>query len=261
MFLCLAGCACVLPAISTAQTTNPGNDQAIKREYFVRQAVEEALLIRLTAFEAEIESSVYTGERQSILVSQLPSSRIAPLFQFIDSTSKPRQLDIEVTSNLYTANSKFEIEVTRLAVWDNRSAALARAYRLLSFGQQKHASDSAADWTVKINSLMSAAGTFDQYGMKELRLWSTYLATHLIQYRLHDYNMVLSLCRDILRETRASRWNDIELAALQLRSAALIGLRGQGVLPVATDDPDPVQSALLELAERRAMGKVLVTMV
>jgi tetratricopeptide (TPR) repeat protein len=237
------------------QNDKPGNDQAIKREYFVRQGVDEALLIRLNAFEAEIESGIYTEERKLLLVSTLPASRIAPLFQFIDATSKPRQLDIEVSSSLNTANSEFGIEVTRLAVWDNRSAALARAYRLLSFGQQKHETDSAADWTVKINSLMSAAGTFDQYGMMELRLWSTYLATHLIQYRLHDYNMVLSLSRDILKETRASRWSDIELATLELRSAALIGLRGQGMLQTTSNDPDPVQSSLLAVATRaRALG-------
>lgn len=255
LLLCLALFVLIAPSISRAQSDSADNDQTLKREYFVRQGIDEALLIRLNAYEAEIESGIYTEDRKLLLVSALPATRIAPLFQFIDATSKARQLDIEVSSGLNTANSEFGIEVTRLAVWDKRSAALARAYRLLSFGQQKHETGSAADWTVKINSLMSAAGTFDQYGMKELRLWSTYLATHLILYRLHDYNMVLSLSRDILKETRASRWSDIELATLVLRSAALIGLQGQGALQTTNDNPDPVQTSLQMIVNRaRSLG-------
>jgi tetratricopeptide (TPR) repeat protein len=229
------------PAISAAQ---------ISQAYFIRQEADEALLIRINAFEAEIEASVFASERRLLLSSVMPQSRLVPIFQFIDTNTKPRQLDIEVSSSLSTANSKFGIEVTRLSAWDKRSAALMQAYSLLSFGMQLSDVDNAANWTVKINSLMNAGATFRQYGMQELHLWSAYLAAHLVQIRLHDHNMVLSLTRDLLKDTQGSRWQEIELAALQLRSAALMGLRRSGKLRVSVSDPDPVQAALLKAAER-----------
>ncbi len=242
LLVCVFLLAWVLAESSLAQTS---------KEYFVRQEANEALVIRIDALEAEIKASVYAPEHRLILSSALPASRLVPVFQFISSTSTPRQLDIAVSASHSTANSEFDIAFTRLSAWDDRSAALLRAYSLLSFGMQQANSGSAADWTVKINSLMSAGGTFDKYGMQELRLWSAYLATHLVQYRLHDYNMVLGLTREILEATRGSRWQDIELAALQLRGAALIGLRKAGELRVSAADPDPVQTAL-ERAEERA---------
>jgi len=227
----------------------------MKQEYFVRQEADESLLIRVSAYEAEIEVSVFAPERQLLLSSVMPQSRLVPIFQFIDPSSKARQLELEVSSGLSTANSKFEIEFTRLSAWDNRSAALERAYRLLSFGMQASTTTNAADWTVKINSLTNAGATFDQYGMLELHLWTSYLAAHLVQNRLHDYNLVLGLVREILADTRGTRWQDIELATLQLRSAALIGLRRSGALQISASDPDPVQTALLKTAERAdAMG-------
>jgi CHAT domain-containing protein len=227
----------------------------IKQEYFVRQEADEALLIRISAHEAEIESNVFAPEQRLLLSSVMPQSRLVPIFQFIDSSSKSRQLELVVSSGLSTANSKFEIEFTRQSAWDNRSAALERAYRLLSFGMQSSSTNSAADWTVKINSLMSAGNTFEKYGMLEMRLWTSYLTAHLVQYRLHDYNLVLGLVREILADTRDTRWQDIELATLQLRGAALIGLRRSGALQTSASDPDPVQTALLKTAERAdAMG-------
>ena len=227
----------------------------MKQEYFVRQEADESLLIRVSAYEAEIEASVFAPERRLLLSSVMPQSRLVPIFQFVDSSSKSRQLELEVLSSLSTANSKFEVEFTRLSAWDNRSATLERAYRLFSFGMQSSTVTSAADWTVKINSLMRAGNTFGQYGMLELRLWTSYLVAHLVQNRLQDYNLVLGLVSEILADTRATRWQDIELAALQLRAAALIGLRHSGTLQPSSTDPDPVQTALLKSVERAdAMG-------
>ncbi len=248
---------CVLLVFSFLPGSASSNDPAnqLQQEYFVRQDADEALLIRIDAFEAEIQARVFAPERRLLLSSAMPQSRLVPIFQFIAATPRPRQLDIEVSSGLHTENSKFDIEFTRLSAWDNRSANLMRAYSLLSFGMQAGKVNSAADWTVKINSLMTAGSTFRQYGMQELRLWSAYLVAHLVQYRLHDYNMVLSLTRDILADTSGSRWREIELAALQLRSAALIGLRQSGALRAAATESDPVQAALLKTAERAdAMG-------
>ena len=249
--LCCALIGSFLPGLVGAATSAAQITQA----YFVHQQAGEALLIRISAFEAEIEASIFAPERKLLLSSAMPQSRLVPVFQFIDTTVTPRQLDIEVSSSLSTANSKFGIEVTRLSVWDKRSASLAQAYRLLSFGMQLSTVDNAPDWSVKINSLMNAGAIFGQYGMQELRLWSAYLAAHMVYYRLHDYNLALGLSRDILTDTNGSRWPEIELAALQLRSAALIDLSRSGALQTSVTEPDPIQSALLKTAERaNSMG-------
>ncbi len=225
------------------------------QEYFVRQEAGEALLIRINAFEAEIDVRVFAPEHRLLLSSAMPQSRLVPIFQFIDSSDKPRQLDIEVSSVLNTANSKFDIEITRLSVWDQRSASLERAYKLLSFAMQSGSTISAADWTVRINSLMTAGSIFQQYGMRELRFWSAYLVAHLVHHRLHDENLALGLVRELLADLSGSRWQETELAALQLHSAVLIALRRSGVFQTASSGPDPIQSALLIAAQRaEAMG-------
>ena len=63
------------------------------------------------------------------------------------------------------------------------------------------------------------------------------------------------LVRELLADISGSGWQETELAALQLHSAVLIALRRSGVLPAASSDPDPIQSALLVAAQRaESMG-------
>lgn len=220
------------------------SDSEMKREYFIRQGADEALLIRINGNEADISSNVYAPERKLLLTSSTNGSRIAPLFQFINSTGKDRQLDIEVSASQFTASSGFDIGVTRLKIWDGRSQTLARAYALLSFGMQSSQTRTAAGWSVKINSLMGAADTFGQYGMTELQLWATWLATHLVQSQLHDNNMALNLLKEIQATSKASQWQEIDLAAEQTRSAALVGLMEQG----SAISPADVQDQILKTA-------------
>jgi tetratricopeptide (TPR) repeat protein len=231
----------------------------LNREYFIRQAADEALLIRVTGYEADLNSLIYAPERKLLLSSSTNGSRIAPLFQFIDSSGKDRQLDIQVSSEHFTANSQFEIGVTRLKVWDNRSQTLAKAYSLLSFGMQTTTVDSAANWTVKINSLTSAANTFAQFGMTELTLWSNWFATWLIQTGLHDYNLVLGMIQEIQNTTRASQWSEINLAAQQTKTAAITNLLDLGRGQAANIGPQEAQIALAQTAEQaNGMGYRLV---
>ncbi len=247
LHLCLLALALVtafsgLLVSTPALAQNAGAE--MKREYFIRQGADEALLIRISGNEADINSNVYAPERKLLLTSSTNGNRIAPLFQFIDSTGKDRQLDIEVAASQFTANTHFDIGITRLKIWDGRSQALARAYALLSFGMQSTQAQSAAGWSVKINSLLGAADTFDQYGMTELKLWSTWLATWLVQSQLHDNNMALSLIKEIQASTKASQWQEIDLAARQTKSAALVGLMEQG----AGTNPESVQEQILDTA-------------
>ncbi len=215
----------------------------------MQQAAEEALLIRIDAFEAEFESTIKGEDAEELLRSGIPDSRIVPVFQYVQPAAKARQLGIQVVSSTQTSRSRFELQLTRLAVWDERSNAISQAYQMLSYGMQDTPVDSAANWTVKINSLTNAAGLFRQYGMNEMRLWSLYLAAHLVHHRLHDYSMAYRMGREIIAELNVARLPEIELAAWQLQGAALIGLKQMDALPVTEQNPDPVQSALRYTAQ------------
>ena len=165
--------------------------------------------------------------------SAIPGSRIAPVFQYVNEPSTARQLNIEISSSLHTKRSQFGLGLTRLRIWDNRSETVSRAYQSLSFALQADGTESEANWTVKIDSLANAGRTFQKFGMKEMRLWSDYLAAHLIQFHLHDFSIVYSMTREILTNLRGTRLQKLELATLQLQSAALIGLKRSGS-PVAS---------------------------
>ena len=232
-----------------------GDDSQITQEYFVQQAAGEALLIRINAFEAEFESKIFGPSREILLISSVPGSRIAPVFQYVHPPDKPRQLDIELTTSSHTDRSEFGIELTRLSVWDDRSSAVSHAYQLLSFGVKTGDTDSEANWTVKIESLINAGKLFQKFGMKEMRLWANYLAAHLIYFHLHDHSMVYTLTREILAELEGTHLQKIELATLQLYCAALIGLMETGALQTSINKTDPAQSALARTAELAgAMG-------
>ncbi|MCW8927113.1 MAG: CHAT domain-containing protein [Xanthomonadales bacterium] len=221
----------------------------LSQEYFVQQAADEALLIRVDAFEAEFESTIRGEESEVLLRSGIPDSRIAPVFQYVQPPAEARQLGIEVVSSKQTSRSEFELQITRLTVWDERSNAVSQAYQMLSYGMQAAAVDSAANWTVRINSLNNAAKVFGQYGMNEMRLWSRYLAAHLVHHQLHDYSMAYRMAREVIAQLDVVRLPVIELASWQLQGAALIGLKRMGTLPATTRNPEPVQSALRHTAQ------------
>lgn len=217
-------------------------EEEITQEYFIQQAMDEALLIRINAFEAQFESTVVGENGEIILRSGLAENRIVPVFQYIHTPKKSRQLSIEITSSTQSERSNFGLELTRLTVWDDRSNAVSRAYQLLSFGMQNDDSESRATWSVKIDSLISAGKLFHEFGMEEMRLWANYLAAHLIQYQLHDYSIVYGMTREILAAPNVVRLPEIKLAALKLQGAALIGLKRSGVLQAQENQADPMQS-------------------
>jgi len=256
LFRCSVGVVLLIAGITISGVSfAEGDDAQITQEYFVQQATGEALLIRINAFEAEFESKIFGPSREVLLISSVPGSRIAPVFQYVHPPDKPRQLDIELTASSHTDRSEFGIELTRLAVWDERSSAVSQAYQLLSFGLKTGDADSEANWTVKIESLVNAGKLFQKFGMKEMRLWTNYLAAHLIYFHLHDYSMVYTLTRELLAELKGTHLQKTELATLQLHCAALTGLMKAGALQTSINNTDPVQSALARTGELAgAMG-------
>lgn len=240
-----------IPMALRAQAVTP----AITQEYFIQQAVDEDLFITVSAFEAEFESKITGANEEVLLLSGIEGSRIVPVFQYIYAPKTGRQLDIKVTSSLHTAHTEFGIELTRLKPWDSRSSSVSQAYKLLSFGTEVSEIDSQSNWTVKIDSLAKAARLFEQFGMKEMRLWADYLTAHLIYFKLHDHSYVYSMTREILTDLKGSRLRKIELATRQLQSLALIGLKNSGSLNLSADQADPVQAALSNVAQlAEAMG-------
>ena len=234
--------------LSLMAGVNDGRAQSgvepISQEYFVRQSTDEDLFIRINGFEAEISSKVTTQDGQVLMLSGVSGSRLVPVFQYIDAPDKDRQLDILVSSESYTGRSEFGLELTRLEVWDERSQAVSRAYRMLASAMLKSSNTSAASWTVKIDSLINAGRLFQQFGMTEMRLWSNYLAAHLVHHQLRDFSIAYAMTAEILNELKGARVRNLELATLQLQSAALIGLKRAGVLNTSASDRDPVQTAL-----------------
>jgi len=235
------------------------NAQPITQEYLIQQAADEALLIRIDAYEAEFNSRIRGEEGEGILYSGIANSRIAPVFQYVTPPDSPRQLGIEVSSQKYTNRSEFDLQLTRVTVWDERSNAVSHAYQMLSFGMQTPVGDSEADWTVRIDNLTNAGRLFQQYGMNEMRLWSRFLAAHLVHYQLHDYSISYRMSREILAELNVAHLPQLELAAWQLQGAALSGLKQSGALSVRAQNPDRVQRALAHTGQlAKSMGALHV---
>lgn len=226
-----------------------GTAAAITQEYFIQQADDEDILITVSAFEAEFESRITGARGEELVRSGIKGSRIVPVFQYVYAPKSRRQIDIEVTSGLHTERTEFGIELTRLKPWDSRSSSVSQAYRLLSFGTEVDGEDSEANWTVKINSLVKAGQLFEQYGMLEMRLWSNYLAAHLVHFQLHDHSIVYNMTRQLLADLRGTRLDKIALATLQLQSLALIGLKRSDSLSRSAETVDPVQAALSQAAD------------
>ncbi len=238
------------PALAAETTAAPP-----AKEYFVNQQAGEALLIKLESFEAEIESRVYGPQKSLLAVSQLTGNRIAPLFQFIGPDDSARQLDIEVRAGRRTGNSKFEIEFTRLKAWDERSNLVMRAYLLLSYSMLEPQRAGKAAWSDRVSALISAGKLFARFGMQEQRLWSSYLAAYLAYHRLGDAKFAAELNDKVLAEVHDSRWQQIELAALQLKAAILVDQRRTGSLESAGANDDRVQTTLFTAARlAQSMG-------
>ena len=168
------------------------------QEYFVQQAVDEDLFIRINGFEAVFDSVISDQDGRELMRSALPGNRLVPVFQYVSAPDRIRQLNIRVNSDRYTNRSEFGLELTRLQSWDERSSAVSKAYSLLAFGMADNPVASAADWTVRIDGLINAGRVFERFGMQEMRLWSNYLAAHQILFYLNDYSIVYSMTRDIL---------------------------------------------------------------
>ena len=238
-----------LAAVDARATDLPGGGQ--QQEYFVRQEEGEGLLVRIDGIEAAYEAAIFDPDGELIVASGTLGNRIAPLFQYVPSSGQARQIDLRITAPLDTNRTAFNMGLSRITVRDDRSASLSRAYQWLSFGLELPPADTAANWSIKVNTLGDAARQFQAFGMEELQLWSLVHAGQILLQGLGDNNAALAVAEDVLGSSGARRWARIRLAATRLRAEALAALRQAGELPVRADN-DPVQAAADRLAREAA---------
>ncbi|MEE4173358.1 MAG: CHAT domain-containing protein [Xanthomonadales bacterium] len=246
LLLMFLGLAQSPPARATAL---PGGGQ--QQEYFVRQEADEALLVRIDGVEAQFEAAIFDSDGELIVASGTVGSRIAPLYQYVPTANQSRQIDLRITAPLDTNRTAFNMGLSRITVRDDRSARLSRAYQWLSFGLELPPADTAANWSVKVNSLSDAARQFQAFGMEELQLWAQVHAGQILLRGLGDNNAALAVAEDVLASAGARRWPGVRLAATRLRAQSLAALRKAGELPSTVTD-DPVQSAAEALADEAA---------
>lgn len=238
------------PPGSTLGQEQPEAGQATvvaSKEYFVQQGADEAIVVRVSAFEAEFESRLSTGEGDKLSESSLPDARMLPLYQFVAEPGKPRQVDIDVAATQVTDRTEFELELTRLNVRDERSARVANAYRFLTLGLESLTGGNVPDWTVKVQALLRAEGLFAEIGMEELRLWCRVYAAHLVLHRLRDLQTARDWAEESLTSPRIDRFDTIAFAASKIRSSAL------AASAPAADGGDPMASPLQRALEDTAL--------
>ncbi|KAA9132587.1 CHAT domain-containing protein [Marinihelvus fidelis] len=194
-------------------------DTPLSREYFIRQGSDEALWVRVDGVDAEFGVEILDINDIPVTTAGVPGQRLAPLFLYVDETSRERQLDIRVTAGRHTDRTRFDLGLNRIGVRDQRSAALDRALRSMAFGLQAPAVETAASWSIKAGSLSTAARTFVEFGMDELRLWSIYYQAHIAAHGMGDPATALDLLADIDADQATGRFPAVALAAARLKLA------------------------------------------
>lgn len=190
-------------------------------EYMIYQYPFVSLVIKVDAAETGFDSEIYGPEKALLKSSEVPSSRIGPLYQFVDSVEKPRQLMIKITPERPVDRSQISMELIQLPDRDWKSASFGRAYNFLSSGTEKVHGNDSTTWSMKIYTLRNAASAFEQLGWEEMRLWSDFYAAHLVLHKLNDVLMAMDLSRSVRESASRAGFEEIELAALVLESEAL----------------------------------------
>lgn len=204
--------------------------EARPAEYMVYQYPNVALVIKIEAAETEFDAEIYGPEKALIKSSGVPLSRIGPLYQFVESVDKPRQLMIKITPSRPVDRSRIEMELIQLPDRDWKSASFGQAYQRLSVGTEKAHSNDSTTWSMKIYTLQDAARAFAGLGWEEMRLWSEFYAAHLVLHKLDDVLMAMESVSELQAAARRAGYEEIELAALVLEAEAiqLAGERAKG---------------------------------
>ncbi len=221
-------------------------------EYMIYQYPGVSLVVKIEAPGVSFESRIYGPEDALLKSSGIPSGRIGALYQFVEAVDTPRQLMIKVSPDRRVDRSVIGLELIQLPDRDRNSAALARAYRLLSYGAELVHSNDTTTWAMKTYTLQNAASAFAGMGWEEMRLWSEFHAAHLILHKLNDELTAMELAGEIQQAARRAGFEAIELAALVLEGDALMlaGEKSSGPMAAARfEQLHPVLDHVVILAQ------------
>ena len=176
--------------------------------------------------------------------------RIGPVWLYVDSTDRPRQLMVHVQPARPVERGDIAMELMQLSLDDPNARRQAQAYRLLAHGMQRVYADDSTTWAQRVQSLRSASRAFASLGIERLRLWADFYAAHLVLHRLDDVVTSLELSAEIGSAAQRAGREDIALANDVLVAEAL--LRGADKAAGARQDDwfERAHAALEALAER-----------
>jgi len=193
-------------------------------EFMIYQYPGTALALKIDVPQTEFSSRLSGPDNGLIRSSSVPGRRIGPVVQFVDAADRPRQLMIEVTPRRAIPRSLLSLEVVQLEPGDHNDGALIRAYRMLSVGAESADSNDPSTWAMKAYSFRNAAQIFAGLGWEEMRLWSEYMAAHLVLHRLNDPLTTLELLEEINGDATRAGLTTVQFAALSLEVDALLML-------------------------------------
>jgi len=217
-----------LACLAAPAAGRPASDETVTAdrpaEYMIYQYPDTTLVLKLDVAEAEFNVQTFGPESALLRSSGVSGRRIGPVFQYIDSSSRPRQLMIEVRPQRPVRRSAIRLEVLQFASGDRNAANQLRAYQLYSVGTEAARASDASTWASKAYSLQNAAGVFAALGMEEMRLWSEYFAAHLVLHQLNDPLMALELAGPVQAGANRAGYLQPELAARMLQAEAVLRL-------------------------------------
>ena len=191
-------------------------------EYMIYQYPEVALVVIVDAREAEFTARVTGPEGALLTEAGVEGRRIGPVWLYVDSTDRPRQLMVDVQPERALARAEIGMELMQLSMDDPNARRQAQAYRLLAHGMQRVYADDTSTWAQRGQSLQNAARAFSALGMERMRLWAEFYAAHLVLHRLDDVLTSLEMAENIERAARRAGFEEIALVNQVLSTEALL---------------------------------------
>jgi tetratricopeptide (TPR) repeat protein len=230
----------LLGAMTAATVRGDGAAAPRPAEYMIYQYPDVALVVIVDAREAEFTARIAGPEDALITEAGVAGRRVGPVWMYVDSTDRPRQLMVRVQPSRAVTRGDIGMELMQFSMSDPNARRQAQAYSLLAHGLQQAWAEDSATWVQRGQSLRNAARAFAALGMEQMRLWAEHYAAHLVLHRLDDVLTALELCSDIDRAARRAGFEDVAFANRILAAEAL--LRG------ADKSPDGQAGSYLERA-------------
>ena len=203
-------------------TARPAAADARTAEYMIYQYPGVALVVIVDVREAEFTARVTGPEGALLTEAGVEGRRIGPVWLYVDSTDRPRQLMVDVQTDRALDRADIGMELMQLSMSDPNGRRQAQAYRLLAHGMQRVYADDTSTWAQRGQSLHDAARAFAALGMERMRLWAEFYAAHLVLHRLDDVLTSLEMAADVDSAARRAGFEEIALVNHVLSAEALL---------------------------------------